>query len=94
MRTRAGVRRRAQTVYTSEFMTNASVLRGCVLLQDSPSDAIAAFDDALRRIPGQGRAHLGLGLAYRAIGRDDEATMEFERAGDRHRRPGRDGTPV
>jgi DNA-binding winged helix-turn-helix (wHTH) protein len=70
----------AQTVYTSEFMTNASVLRGCVLLADSPSDAIAAFDDALRRIPAQGRAHLGLGLAYRALERDDEAAVEFERA--------------
>jgi DNA-binding winged helix-turn-helix (wHTH) protein/Tfp pilus assembly protein PilF len=70
----------AQTVYTSEFMTNASVLRGCVLLEDSPSDAIAAFDDALRRTPAQGRAHLGLGLAYRAIGRDEEATSELERA--------------
>jgi DNA-binding winged helix-turn-helix (wHTH) protein len=70
-----------QTVYTPEFMTNACVLRGCVLLEDSPSAAIAAFDDALGRIPSQGRAHLGLALAYRAIGRDDEAALEFERAG-------------
>jgi tetratricopeptide (TPR) repeat protein len=71
----------AQTVYTPEFMTNASVLRDWVLLQDSASDAIAAFEDALQRIPAQGRAHLGLGLAYRAIRRDVEAALEFERAG-------------
>ena len=75
-------------------MTNASVLRGCVLLEDSPSDAIAAFEDALQRIPAQGRAHLGLGLAYRAMGRDDEAMLEFERAGDAIARPGRHGSPV
>jgi DNA-binding winged helix-turn-helix (wHTH) protein/Tfp pilus assembly protein PilF len=68
-----------QTVYTAEFMTNACVLRGCLLLPDSPALAIEAFDDALRRLPSQGRAHLGLALAYRALDRADDAARELDR---------------
>ena len=68
-----------QTVYTAEFMANACVLRGCLLLPDSPSSAIDAFDDALGRLPGQGRAHLGLGIAHRALGGAEHAAREFER---------------
>lgn len=68
-----------QTVYTAEFMTNACVLRGCLLLAQSPSLAVDAFEDALRRLAGQGRAHLGLALAHRALGRTDDAARELER---------------
>jgi tetratricopeptide (TPR) repeat protein len=68
-----------QTVYTAEFMTNACILRGCVLLADSPALAIDAFEDALRRLPSQGRAHLGLALAHRALGRADDAARELDR---------------
>jgi tetratricopeptide (TPR) repeat protein len=68
-----------QTVYTAEFMTNACVLRGCLLLPDSPSDAVQAFDAALQRLPGQGRAHLGLALAHRALGRAEDSARELDR---------------
>jgi DNA-binding winged helix-turn-helix (wHTH) protein/Tfp pilus assembly protein PilF len=71
-----------KTVYTAEFMGNACVLRGSLLLPDSPSAAIEAFEDALQRIPGQARAHLGLALAHRALGRDDDAARAFERLQD------------
>jgi len=67
-----------QTVYTAEFMTNASVLRGCLLLPASPSEAVEAFDAALRRLPRQARAHLGLALAHQALGRADDAAREFD----------------
>jgi DNA-binding winged helix-turn-helix (wHTH) protein/Tfp pilus assembly protein PilF len=69
-----------QTVYTSEFMSNACVLRGCLLLAESPAAASEAFEDALRRIPAQGRAHIGLALAHRALGRERDAAREFDRA--------------
>jgi DNA-binding winged helix-turn-helix (wHTH) protein/Tfp pilus assembly protein PilF len=67
-----------QTVYTAEFMSNACVLRGCLLLADTPSEAVQAFADALGRVPGQGRAHLGLALAYRVLGRTDDSAREFD----------------
>jgi hypothetical protein len=60
-------------------MTNACVLRGCLLLPDSPALAVEAFDDALGRLPSQGRAHLGLALAYRALDRADDAARELDR---------------
>jgi len=67
-----------ETVYTAEFMTNASVLRGCLLLGDAPPAAIEAFEGALRRVPGQGRAYLGLALAHRAMGQAREAAEAFQ----------------
>jgi tetratricopeptide (TPR) repeat protein len=66
-----------QTVYTAEFMTNASVLRGCLLLPEAPAQAVDAFDDALRRLPRQGRAHLGLALAHRALGHAEDSAREL-----------------
>jgi tetratricopeptide (TPR) repeat protein len=67
------------TVYTAEFMANACILRGSLLLADSPGAAVDSFEEALLRLPGQGRAHLGLALAYRALGRDDDAASELGR---------------
>jgi DNA-binding winged helix-turn-helix (wHTH) protein len=52
------------TVYTAEFMANACILRGSLLLADSPGAALDSFEEALRRLPGQaGRTGAGAGLS-------------------------------
>ena len=67
----------AGTIYAAEFSANASVGRGCVLIDaGEPAAAAEAFTAAMTRLPHHARAHLGLSLSLRLLGRTAEARVE------------------
>jgi DNA-binding winged helix-turn-helix (wHTH) protein len=61
-------------LYAVEFATNAWDAVGCLhLTQGEPERALAAFREALRRLPAHARSRLGERLALERLGRHDEA---------------------
>jgi DNA-binding winged helix-turn-helix (wHTH) protein len=70
-------------LYAVEFAVNAWDAIGCVRLsQGDDEGALAAFREALTRMPGHARSRLGERLALERLGRHDEAKQVAARVAD------------
>lgn len=68
----------------------ASALNGLgetALVERRFAEALRYFEDALGRVPGPGRIHYSMAMAYRGLGRIDEARSQLEQAGPNTVRP-------